>query len=95
MSKLLNFLSYIVNNKYVIKNKNERGLIKMKKFDLLGNDCKTYKVDEEYLIGISDIDDIKELREISYDMLEVTYKDDTVVYYRNVFGSWGFPCVFK
>ncbi len=66
-----------------------------KEFDLIGMDCKTYKVDEDYLRGIDNIDNIKELREHTNDMLEVIYKDGDIVYYKNIFGTWGFPCVFR
>lgn len=62
--------------------------------DLIECDGNIIKVNGSYLNGVSNIFEIKEVRECHGDKLEVTYKDDKTVYYSNFHGTWGFPTVF-
>lgn len=59
------------------------------------NDCNGgYEVGDDYLAGVSNISDIEEILDIMGD-LKVVYKNGKILYYENIYGSWGFPKEFK
>lgn len=66
-----------------------------KEYDLLGRNDEWYTVTEDYLNGVSNIEDIKTLVEVGADKLKVIYKNGKEVYYKDTFGTWGFPCTIR
>ena len=63
------------------------------KFDYFnGNDWK--KVSESWLDGVN-LDGLKEVFEDANNHIKCVYEDGKEVYYENVYGTWGFPTVFR
>lgn len=53
------------------------------------------KKDNDYFIGVSDLENVEEIHSCGYDKIEVIYKDGQIVYYQDVHGTWGFPVTFN
>lgn len=56
----------------------------------LFNGCDWIKVDKDYFIGVKNFKDIKEARLIG-NKLEVEYYNGNIIYYQDIFGTWGNP----
>jgi phage pi2 protein 07 len=68
---------------------------KVQKFT--GDGAKEFEVDAEWLKGVDRVEDIKSLvlHKDTKERLEVEYNGGDIVFYENVFGSWGFPTVLN
>lgn len=71
----------------------------MKEFDVLNKSaCRWFTVDEEWLDGVQNIEDIDELAFFitpTTEELEVKYKSGNTLCYQNVYGTWGDPYTIK
>lgn len=69
------------------ENKNEQ------KFDYYDGE-KWRKVSESWLEGV-ELEGLEFVYDDIRNHIKCVYKDGREVYYENVFGTWGFPVVFK
>lgn len=62
------------------------------------NDGDITEVNQEWLEGVSNIKNIDSVEVLNFygnQKLAVMYKNNDVIYYDNVHGTWGSPCKIK
>lgn len=65
----------------------------MKEYDYF-NGAEWVKVNEKWLCGV-DLNNLVEVRYAGTDKIECIYKNGQSVYYKDIYGTWGFPCIFN